>query len=242
MRIDKVYILALDLDQQKVDRIQSKLDKCGFENRIECEILPGHNGWTQPIPDGVTIWDNFGLGEATNNPHWKLPPQPGEIGCALSHINAWKRIAEGEEERCLILEEDFWSIKTLSELPEPNPNWPFTWDYCTLGRWVFDYDYDIKLDDVWCIPSQHYNMQSYVLTKLGAQKLVDYQLEKNLFINDEFITATYMKHRRADIEALYPVKTINAIATREDWFNQDGSPSRVSTHTPQRIGKDRMPE
>ena len=92
MRIDKVYILVLGIDQPKVDKIQSKLDKCGFESRIECEILSGHNGWTQPIPEGVTVFNKFGLGEKTDNPHWKLPPQPGEIGCALSHINAWKRI------------------------------------------------------------------------------------------------------------------------------------------------------
>ena len=51
-----------------------------------------------------------------------------------------------------------------------------------------------------------------------------------------------MKHSRPDIDELYPIKTINAIATHDDWFNQDGSPSRVSTHTPQRVGKDRLPE
>ena len=45
--------------------------------------------------------------------------------------------------------------------------------------------------------------------------------------------ATYMNHRRADINELYPIKTINAIATHDDWFNQDGSSNKVSFHAPQ---------
>lgn len=233
MRIDKVYILALNVDQQKIDEIQSKLDACGFEGRVECEILPGHDGWNEPLPEGVTIYEGFGLGETTDNPHWKLPVQPGEIGCTISHINAWKRVAEGDEERCLILEEDFVPMRPLSELPEPNPDWPFVWDFLNLGRWVLDYTKDIRIDSVYSFTSRHYNMQSYILTKAGAQKLVDYKLEERLFINDEFINATFMKHPRPDIDAMFPVKTITALGTHVDWFNQDHSPSLVSTHSPQ---------
>lgn len=234
MRIDKVYILALDVDQQKINKILDKLDLCGFENNVGYEILDGHNGWTEPLPEGVTVYEGYGLGEATDNPHWKLPVQPGEIGCTLSHMNAWKRVANGEEERCLILEEDFQPLKPMSELPETNPDWPFVWDYLNIGRWVLDYSKDIRLDDVYCLTSRHYNMQSYILTKTGAQKLVDYKLEDRLFINDEFIAATYMKHPRPDIEALFPVKTITAIGTHIDWFDQDGSPTMVSSHSPQK--------
>jgi hypothetical protein len=40
-----------------------------------------------------------------------------------------------------------------------------------------------------------------------------------------------MKHRREDVEALYPIKTISAIATNEDWFNQLAHKSMVSAHT-----------
>lgn len=232
MRIDKIYILALNVDQ-KIDKITEKLDRCGFEESTPYEILEGHDGWKQPVPADVKVWNGFGLGEKTDNPHWKLSAQPGEIGCALSHINAWKRIAEGEEERCLILEEDFVPLKPMSELPETNSDWPFVWDYLNIGRWVIDYSKDIRLDDVYCIPSRHYNMQSYILTKVGAQKLVDYKLEDNLFPNDEFITATYMEHPRPDIEAMFPIKTIKALGTHIDWFNQDESPSLVSTHSPQ---------
>jgi GR25 family glycosyltransferase involved in LPS biosynthesis len=235
MKIDKIYVLALNPDQDRVNDIKIRLKEAEFEGTTGFEILFGHDGWNEPVPDWVTIYDGWKLD--TKNPFWKLPVQPGEIGCTISHINAWKRVAEGDEEVVLILEEDFLPEKRMLDLPEPNANgdWPFTWDYLTLGRWVFKPENDISIDDTFCIPSKHYNMQAYILTKLGAQKLVDYKLEDNLFINDEFIMATYMQHSRADLNEMYPVKTINAIATKKDWFNQDGSSNKVSSHAPQQV-------
>ena len=240
MRIDKIYILSLNPTQETINKILSKLELIKLKQNIPYDIKEGHDGWNLPVPDGVHLWEGFGLGDKTDNEHWKLPMQPGEVGCALSHIKAWHRVATGDEERVLILEEDFTPIKPLSNLPEPNTWWPFQWDFCSLGRWVFDYSDDIKLDEHWCIPSRHYNMHAYILTKLGAQKLVDYQLEKKLIPNDEFITATYMKHVRTDIDALFPEKRISAIATHLDWFDQDESPSRVSSHSPQYSPDSRM--
>lgn len=233
MKIDKIYILALNLTEEKAARIKAKLDRCGFDGSVGYEILDGHDGRKDPLPEGCSVYQGWGLGENTWNKFWKLPVQPGEVGCALSHINAWKRIAAGDEQRVLILEEDFMIEpgKSMLALPEPNENWPFVWDYINLGRWVFNHDHDIILDRTYCIPSLHYNMHAYILTKVGAQKLVDYDLEKNLIINDEFITATYMKHRREDIEAMFPVKTITALATHEMIFEQEDHVSAVSAHT-----------
>jgi hypothetical protein len=75
-------------------------------------------------------------------------------------------------------------------------------------------------------------MHAYMLTQEGAQKLVDHHLERNIFINDEFITATYMTHRRKDIEAMYPNKNIKAISTKEDYISQtsNAETTLVSKH------------
>lgn len=232
MKIDKIYVLAINHTQEKVNDIKDRLDQAGFEANTPFTILRGHNAYTDPTPEHVTVYEKWGISESWNK-FWQMPVQIGEVGCTLSHINAWKTIVDEGVERALILEEDFNPAKgkLIKDLPEPDNKWPFIWDYLSLGRWTFQTGDDIKLNDTYCIPSLHYNMHAYILTNLGAQKLVDYQLEKNLFINDEFITATYMKHRRADIEALYPVKTINAIATHVDWFNQQEHKSMVSGHT-----------
>ena len=232
MKIDKIYILAINVTQDKIDSIKKRLDNCDFGTNIGYEILNGHDGRKDPMPEGAAVYEDWAKEPYTWNKFWQQPINKGEVGCALSHINAWHHVANGEEERCLVLEEDFFAVKSLYALPEVNSDLPIVWDYCALGRWIFNKDNDIILDETFCIPSLHYNMHAYILTKTGAQKLVDYQLEKNIIPSDEFITATYLNHRRQDIEDLFPVKTMSVIATREDWFNQssDGETSLVSKH------------
>ena len=232
MKVDKIYVLAINHTQEKIDNIVSRLELAGFEPNTPFVVLKGHNAYTDEVPEGVEVYEKWGISNSWNK-FWQMPVQTGEVGCTLSHINAWKIIADEGVERALILEEDFQPVNGMQfkDIPEPNPKWPFVWDYLTLGRWSFNYDDDIKLNETYCIPGLHYNMHSYILTNIGAQKLVDYNLEKNLFINDEFITATYMKHRRSDIEKMYPVKTINALATHKDLFEQLDHKSMVSGHT-----------
>lgn len=233
MKIDKIYVLAINHTQEKINDIISRLEAAEFEPGTNYTIITGHNAYEDEIPEGVKVYDKWGNPNHWNK-FWQMPVQIGEVGCTLSHIKGWNAIAaEDGVERGLILEEDFNPVagKAIKDLPEPDENWPFVWDYMSLGRWSFNEKNDVKLNDTYCIPGLHYNMHAYVLTKVGAQKLVDYHLEKNLFINDEFITATYMKHRREYVEALYPVKTISAIATNEDWFNQLAHESMVSAHT-----------
>lgn len=230
MQIDKIYILAINLTQEKVNHIKEKLQQTQLESGVPYEILEGHNGWEQSIPEGTNVYDGWGLGDKTNYSNWKIPVQPGEVGCTLSHINVWKRIVAAEDERCLILEEDFVPEKPIKDLPEPNPDWPFVWDYLNIGRWAVDYSKDIRIDNVYCFTSRHYNTQSYILTKAGAQKFLDYELEKNIIPVDEFINATFIQHPRSDINMMFPVKNVVALGTHVDWFNQDGSPSMVSSH------------
>lgn len=235
MKVDKIYVLAIEHSQEKINNITSRLEQAGFEPNTPFTILNGHNAYTDKIPEEVTVYDKWGDPNHWNK-FWQMPVQIGEVGCALSHINGWNAIISEEGiERALILEEDFNIIKgkAIKDLPEPNAEgkWPLVWDYLSLGKWTFNENDDIKIDDTYCIPGLHYNMHSYILTKRGAQKLIDYHLHKNIIPVDEFITATYMNHRREDIEALYPIKTISAIATNEDWFNQLAHKSMVSAHT-----------
>jgi len=240
MKIDKIYILAIDHTPEKVKSIENKLETIGFDDNTPYEILYGHNGWKSELPDNCNVYKNWAQPESWND-FWKLEPQPGEIGCALSHNMAWKKIIEDNISRALILEEDFVFKKSFKDLEEPSEGWPYKWDYLTLGRYVFNYDNDIKLNDTYCIPSLHYNMHAYVLTHLGAQKLISYKLEENIFPCDEFITATYMNHRRWDIEEMFPVKLINALATNEKWIGQtsDAESTTVSAHTKTFENKDR---
>lgn len=62
-----------------------------------------------------------------NARHGKHPLIPAEIGCYLSHIAAWRAIAEGEAAGGFIFEDDFAADATLAEklalLSQPQDMW-----------------------------------------------------------------------------------------------------------------------
>jgi len=232
MKFDKIYILAINHNQKKLDDIIKRLSKLNVDGVTTYEVLNGHNGWDQPTPENVNVYDKWGQLDSWND-FWKEDVQPGEVGCALSHMLAWNKIIEDGVSNALILEEDFVPELDLKNLEEPSKKWPYKWDYLNLGRYTFDRSDDIKINDTYCIPSLHYNMHAYVLTNIGAQKLLSYKLEKNIIPVDEFITAAYMQHRRPDIEEIYPIKLINALATNKSWVSQSSNAetTTVSAHT-----------
>ena len=72
MRIDKIYILSLNPTQETINKILSKLELIKLKQNIPYDIIEGHDGWNLPVPDGVHLWEGFGLGDKTDNEHWKL--------------------------------------------------------------------------------------------------------------------------------------------------------------------------
>ena len=227
LKIEKIYVIAINHSAEKYNDIKKRLNELELIKDVSFEIIHGHNAFTEKLPKDAKAYDKWKL-DSSDNVYWQNDVTTGEIGCALSHVNVWNKIVEDGVSRALVLEEDFIAHKPIKTLYEPMA----AWDYMYLGRYVFDRSEDVKLDDQWVRPGTSYNTHAYVLTNTGAKKLIDYNLQSNIFASDEFITATYMKHRREDIEALYPVKKIKAISTNEDYIRQtsNAETSLVSAH------------
>ena len=121
MKIDKIYVLAINHTQEKIDDIVSRLESTGFEPNTPFVILKGHNAYTDKTPEGVGVYEKWGIANSWNK-FWQMPVQTGEVGCALSHINAWKTITNEGVERALILEEDFQPVNGMQfkDIPETN--------------------------------------------------------------------------------------------------------------------------
>lgn len=228
LQFDKIYVLAINHSQEKYDDIAARLNELGLTGQVQYEILDGHNGYTDEMPKDVKIYSDWAQPNGWND-FWRFDMSKGEIGCALSHTMAWQKIVDDGVERALVLEEDFYKIKTLSQLKEPNT--PF--DFAFLGRYVFDQKDDKPIDDQWVYPDLSYNMHAYVLTNQGAQKLLNTSFKQNLIPVDEFITATYMDHRRQDINKIFPNRNMKFISTNTDWIGQS---SNAETTTVSRHG------
>jgi glycosyl transferase family 25 len=76
---------------------------------IPFERIDAVNGWALTPSE---IGQNYDV--AANKTHAKAPLVASEIGCYLSHIAAWKRIANGDAAGGFVFEDDFLADNTLA--------------------------------------------------------------------------------------------------------------------------------
>ena len=181
MQVDKIYIITLAADDATaVEAITNKLNQLGLEGPTDYEIVHGHNGHIEKLPHGFGIYSNWNLGSATTNEWYQRDTTPGESGCAISHYNVWNKIIADGVDRALILEDDFSSIKPMSDLQYPDVDW----DIAYLGRNALDAENEKSIDSSWVEPLSSYNTHSYIVTNNAANILVNgYNFTKNISSN-----------------------------------------------------------
>lgn len=219
MQIDKIYVIALNPTQEKINDIVDRLSALNLKG-TPYEIIYGHNGAKDPLPEGYSIYENWAMPDNWNQ-WWRDPVKDGEVGCSVSHITVWNKVIEESHNRVLILEEDFKVLRPLNELTDvelSDHQYP-NWDFCYLGRYVFDDGMSEKLTENIIKPGNSYTSHAYILTQEGAKKLVDGNLHKNIIPVDEYIPALYMGHRRKDIDRMF-AQSMTAISTETDWITQ----------------------
>ena len=239
MKIDKVYFVSLDLTEEFIDDMISRLTYLTVPHPTEWECIEPVNGRTDlaTIEDrekmGVKFYDKWNIGEGTM---WNRDVTVGEAGCTLSHIRVWLDAYENGYEKILVLEEDFnplrqidWSLCDILDY--------YDYDFLYLGRkprkLIEDVeDLEIGLDD-FVLPGASFNTQAYIITRKGIKKIIKYNLDtlmQNMIVVDEFLTATYTWHPRKDIRNMY-FQNMFAIATRYDWVGQTRFPQLGNSQT-----------
>ena len=229
--IDRVYVLNLKGRREKKDRISDLLfeESLGIPIKfIEafdlryldinllhfllqeqgCKVYPRWKTEKFEVVEGFNFidWDNR---EITS----------GEIGCSLSHIHIWKN-ASSKHENVLILEDDaFWRTGELKKfITESLPKCPET-DILYLGRNKVSKKEEPHVDEgkLFVSPSLSYNTHSYIITHSGASKLLSLKPHENIIPSDEFLAASWTKHRRSDIRQVFP-PSLKALSSDQSKF------------------------
>lgn len=219
MKLDKIYVLAINIDQNKIDSIVSRLKELGTVN-VPYEIVTGFNGYLESIPEGMSTYDNWAIPDSWNQ-WWKNPLHSGEIGCSIAHHLLWKKIKSEGFKRVLILEEDFKVLKNVNEIKEAELEL-VEWDMLYLGRYSFEDGLTKSVSDNLAIPGLSYCTHAYVVTQNGINHLIDGGLQNNIIPIDEYIPALYMEHRRPDIAKIFS-PTMKAISTKVDFIGQSSN-------------------
>ena len=111
---------------------------------------------------------------------WKhyVPLIPAEIGCYLSHLKLWERVADGDEDGAFVFEDDFLAVDALKYLLNVIIDVP---DWEMVKLYVPEY-HDVRDVDTKSVAGNYhlvdaYNVPlctvAYGVTRQGARKLID---------------------------------------------------------------------
>ena len=93
-----VYLINLEKDRTRLEAATSELARAG----VQWKRIPAVNGRTLPADRIAKVYD-----ARTNRTRARHPLTPPEIGCYLSHIAAWRAIANSGVAGGVVLEDDF---------------------------------------------------------------------------------------------------------------------------------------
>ncbi|MEJ6390422.1 glycosyltransferase family 25 protein [Gymnodinialimonas ulvae] len=106
-RMWPIHVINLAENTVRLDNVRRQLDAQG----LAFERIDAVNGWALSEQDITQVYD-----AKRNRRYARHDLVPAEIGCYLSHIDAWKRIAEGDGAGGFIFEDDFETDDTLAEV------------------------------------------------------------------------------------------------------------------------------
>ena len=207
--LDRVFIVNLPRRTDRRLEMEARLAelKLAPELREKFEFFPAVDG--SIIDDAYMEQGGYGVWDEWQKPDHSLhfyqrEIRKGEIGCALSHVNIWKKVVEEGLDEVLILEDDAGfdrhfkylfdrAIKFCRDMGAQQE-----WDMLYLGRNAMTPD-PVQIVNYLSLPGFSYCTHGYMVTRRGAEKLLSVQYEQDLIPVDEFLPAMFHQHIRADI-------------------------------------------
>lgn len=185
MLYDKIFVIHLERDEYRKKSIETQFVKEGITNYEWIHAIDGQNEDLNKydfkvIPDWV-------------DPYSSKIMTKGEIGCALSHYLIWKRMVEEKYDNVLILEDDIILCDDFSQqVNQIGDNISeVDYDFLYLGRKPLNQNTEEKVNDYVTKAKYSYGMHAYILTLLGANKLLKCDYLHNLLPTDEFLPILY---------------------------------------------------
>jgi len=187
----KIFVISLKKETQKRAIINNTLHMLG----VNYEIYDAVDGRTDLEDIRFNIYSKW------HEPTYKINMTNGEIGCALSHLNIWKKIVDENIESAIILEDDF--IVNDPDFVNTVNNIDFDYDLVYLGRKKMGIDNEEQINEKVVKPIFSYWTIGYVLTTECAKKLYNETYLNNLFPVDEYLPLMYNKHSNTDLIKLF---------------------------------------
>ncbi|GAB5447851.1 glycosyltransferase family 25 protein [Gymnodinialimonas sp.] len=167
------YVINLADNTARMENARAQLDAAGLPFRR----IDAVNGWQLPSDEIARVYD-----AEANAKRARHDLVPAEIGCYLSHIDAWRAIASGDAAGGFIFEDDFEADTSLAAtLQALTQDGGSDWDMVKLFTFSPDAKQlserpltdTIRLTIPYRVPTC---LIGYGLTKQAAQRLADQAL------------------------------------------------------------------
>ena len=208
----KILVINLDRSADRLERMRQIFAGAG----LDFERLAAVDGKLLP-PEEQSVFS----GQRNGQP---VTLTPGEIGCYLSHVKAWKTLLDGTGDHVLVVEDDVhFSPKAGSILKEtgwipPDADIVKLETARTHVRLANETAATIGDISVRKLESQHLGTAAYIVSRAGAKKLLgltesrkDRPIDKLMFGNDAALT----------IYQLDPAPVIQDQVLRGNFFRAD---------------------
>ncbi|XP_058015603.1 inactive glycosyltransferase 25 family member 3 [Ahaetulla prasina] len=187
----------LEIDPLVVDAIDGRALNSSSIKKLGVDLLPGY-------------YDPFSGRTLTK----------GEVGCFLSHHRVWKEIVEKGLEKSLILEDDIrfeaYFKRRLLKMMDELERTQLDWELIYLGRKQVNSDKEEAVAEIpnLVVPEYSYWTLAYVLSRRGAQKLIEAQPLSKILPVDEFLPIMYDKHPNEDYKKYFSHRDLQAFSIR----------------------------
>lgn len=239
MKIDKIYVINLNTDQ---DVIWQKLRDLNIAP-TNCFILDAANGWD--IVNGKSE-ARFKYKTAdwwkidSNMSFYNRELTPGEIGCALSHYECVVDAFVNGHETIMILEEDFVSTKTFPTA-EMFQELDDDWSMVYLARNAQCPELETDFSENIVNAHYSYNTHAYMLSRKGMEEVINSPYLQNLIAVDEFYSAMNGTHDREDAIKVFEGSKFKQYAFKQNYIKQSSS-IKDRTSLTEYPPKDKKPE
>lgn len=161
-----IWILNLERDVEKRQFMKNRLNNLG----LNFEFIKAIDGNTLSEVDLSVYSKTFAVRD------FGRELTPGELGCAISHIRMWQKLVDSEHGEALILEDDVLIGWALIQVLNNRDKLPTDYQHLNLSTKARQQPKGEIITDIYRA-SNHierpYSAEAYLITKSGAQKLID---------------------------------------------------------------------
>jgi collagen beta-1,O-galactosyltransferase len=210
LNFDNIYIINLLRRKERRDRMTKSLEILG----LKAEFWAASDGKELT----TETLDKMGISFLPEylDPYHKRPTTMGEVGCFLSHYYIWKDMIDRNFSRVIILEDDVrfgrsFKSQVKTALRQLNLD-DGSVDLIYLGRKKQSTKQEVFRSENFVEPEYSYWTIGYILTRSGAEKLIQADPLSKLLPVDEFLPIMYNQHPSKEWKQYFPVRNLKALS------------------------------